>query len=306
MMDIFKSNLVPGRLDLSIMEAYRQTTNIPHLRQLFLSGWQKQPEITALALSSISGAVVTPAEDDAAMATITDYFMEPYYLPSMSIAQADAYFTGLGRKMCLDYDEGLSFDDETPLIIETLHHQTTFSALYMLCRQLTLKNRYDRIILLRRRQDFDARLEVMQTLARRVFNTESELISVSADDWLQCLLRSTKKRSVILCFGDIAPALFPQYHRPSRTSSTLRLYLSSGLSESIEGFSIAARLARTLRARHWVMDYPEPDRIRVAQSGDSTKLHCSMAQWVFWPALSLFAIGRHIDPGDPTSALETA
>jgi hypothetical protein len=295
------------RIDLLIIEAYRKAGNQPHFRQLFLSRWRENPEIMALALSSVSGrSGITPREEEIAMATIADYYLEPYFLPTMSVFQADAYFASLERTMTFNCSDAVFEETEGSLLIETMHHQASFSALYILCKQLNSAGRFDKIVLLRRRQDFDVRLEVMQTLGRRVFGVESELISVSSEDWPTALRRAAAKRTIILYFGDLAPSLFPSHHQGRKTSSVLRLCAGSDPAMTLEGFSIGARLARLLRARHYLMDFPDPDLVRVQPRDDRTELQCSLAQWVFWPALNLFTNGNARPSDSAITDLETA
>src|SRR5262245_53164797 len=93
-----KENEGASRIDLLIADAYKNSSNIAQFRQRFLSTWRQDPRLSAGALSQIGAtAHVSAEEDNAAMMAITDYFMEPYFLPTMSIEQANAYFVNLDR-----------------------------------------------------------------------------------------------------------------------------------------------------------------------------------------------------------------
>lgn len=295
------STIVDNRLDLYLMRGYAGPENIRSLRQRVIEGWEDDPVLRELAPSQVADLPGLSIEEErAAVRNLADFFFEPYVVSSMRVAQVDAYFADIAARIPLICDEGITLRPNAPLILETLHHSCVFSICYLaITRLLVPEFGYDRVILLHQREEIDPRLIACQVSGNFVTQGTFLLHNVRKDGILS-LRKEITERSIVLYFGDMPGALFEGRYDPDTDLRQLRLVSASAGERSLQGVSIADKLARLFKADHLLLDAPADDHFWLRPRAGEGTLCCPLSNWVFWPALdTLFAVGPETAGGVP-------
>ena len=279
-----------NRLDHILIHALEQDTNPLLTRQIALSKRTEDLAFKKLALSQQPGLErVTDKEDETSFRHLVDYYFEPYFVESMNPSHLNAYLCSIEDRISLTFGELPG--GEQPLFIESLHHYCSFSIHYLVILHLAEKRGYDHVILMHRQEQLDPRLTAMQRALSELQDIDSDLIHFG-DQWFQEVEANLTDKSIIFYMGDMAPALFPQHHRPGVTGSTLSFSMNDHQQKlSLEGFSHGRQLAKSLNAQHFILDYPSETEAALnpfSVNSNKTELRCPLAAWIFWPALSLF------------------
>ncbi len=222
-------------------------------------------------------------ERRAAINTI-DFAFEPLVLPSLSLAQAQAYCTGVERSLRLGDASGL--DRPGPLWVDTVHHACVFSVLFQFSAHLAQVRSCDRIVLLHQGARPEPRLGVVANLAARLLRVQPVSLPLRGA-WFKDLAAIATPRTLIFSMADMPALAFPAASR--RTPAQVDLFTAEGIHRRVDVVAGSAVLAKRLGANHLVLDYPQPDRIRLSPYDAGRPPTCPLVDWVFWPIL----VGAH-------------
>ncbi|KNY20753.1 hypothetical protein [Methylobacterium sp. ARG-1] len=221
-----------------------------------------------------------PAVERRAAVNTIDFAFEPLVLPGLSVPQALAYFEAVERSVQVGEARGL--ERPGPLWVDTVHHTCVFSVLFQFAAYLRRHRSCDRIVLLHQGTRPEPRLDVAANLLSRVHGLVLLRVPLR-ESWFSVLARATTPQTAIFYLVDTPRAGLsaPPRHRPAQ----VELHAGGGLRHSVDVVSGSAAFARRLGATHLVLDYPEPDRLRLAPSDPGRPPACPLVDWVFWPAL---------------------
>lgn len=280
----FGFNLGDNRFDTQVMAAYQNPRMLRHSRdnllaQIHAGRWNH------LLPARLAGLEAMPAADCARAATaIVDYYFEPRVMESMQDRQAHDYFCAFAKTMTVERADGLG--QGAPIWVETVHHACIFSILYDLILHLARHHGVRRAILIHHGQRPEPRLALIARLLRSLHRIEPYFIQLR-DNWFQSLARVVTPDTVILYLSDVpTPAGPAAAAKEQRPAAQLLLTARPGLSARVETTPGAAILAKRLKARHLLLDFPGPDRIRLRPAAQNAPLTTIPLQdWVFWPLL---------------------
>lgn len=275
---------IRSRLDLSVMRAYGQAENIRSVRNHIIKEWRTDDTLSPLALSRQEGlSDLTEADEQRAIATIADYWFEPYVVSSMNIGQARDYYLAAQNSLRLE-TQATDLQSDRPLVLETLHHSCIFSVLYLIVQHLVRDFGFKKVVLLHLREPLDPRLEVCRALVERILQAEAVSVLLN-EKWMETLSHAVTDSTVVLYMGDMPPSIFPKLRRPEKASSRVRLYAEPDIELIASGISMASLLARRFKASHYTLDFPARDVARLQPRNEDATLSCPLPDWVFWPAL---------------------
>lgn len=277
------------RFDQYVMDAYRDLAVVTQKRQEILANWDTDPVIKDLRLSKIPYAgQTTPAENEAAIRSITDYFFERIIVPTMSNEQVDAYCLDLA-KTCKP-EQLADPENGAPVFIESMHHFCCFSGIYLYVRFLVRSGDWDNVIMLHQRDNVDPRM--IKCAAALNDMKPFELVTISfKGNWYKKLRAALNQRSIVVYMGDLPVRQFVDQHVAGQTSSRLTLARAKGPALALEGFTFGPKLASKLGAQHFLIDYPEDRTVRVRPAASAVSLSCALSAWIFWPGLWMYLSG---------------
>lgn len=83
-----------------------------------------------------------------------------------------------------------------------------------------------------------------------------------------------------------------------RRPAQVELYAGDGIRRRVDVVSGSAVFAQRLGANHLVLDYPQPDLIRLAPFDPERPPACPLVDWVFWP----IHIGNGLERAAPSQS----
>lgn len=275
----FGFNLGDDRFDTQVMAAYKNAKMLRHSRdsliaQVHAGRWNH------MSPARLPGMAAMSVEDCARAAmTVIDYYFEPRVMESMQDTQAHDYFCGFAKTMKVDRIDGVA--GGAPIWVETVHHACIFSILYDLILHLARYHGVRRAILIHHGQRPEPRLAIIARLLRSLHKIEPYFVQLK-DNWFQSLAKVTTPDTVILYLSDVPTPPGTKDREPAH----LLLSAEPGLSACVDTTPGAALLARRLKARHVLLDFPGFDRIRLRPAGQAGQLATlPLPDWVFWPLL---------------------
>lgn len=281
------------RLDDIVRRRYWEAgEGLRNVWQKMRTSWRDDESLAKRRLSTMHGMSGVSVEDDeAAMRSILDYWFEPYVMSTMSLGQARDYYLGVENLLSVKFENSLRTRGR-PVVLETLHHSMTFSALYLVVQKLVREQDIKRVVLLHLREKIEPRLELCRVLVERNLGVEPVGVRLS-DDWLRKLKGVLSGDTLLIYMGDMSPSVFPTRRRKEVGLATIRLNNGSIGGLEIECVSVAATLARRYGADHWALDFPGGGAMRIRAGGQADQLCCPLTEWVFWPSLDhLYRIPR--------------
>lgn len=287
------SLIVEERLDLYLIKTYGQSENLRLSRQKIVQQWRENPLLVKMALSSVLPEIaVTEVEDERAIVNLADYFIEKYYLTTMSAYQADAYLMAIEDRMNVVW-QGKDIQGDQPLLIESMHHHCIFSIFYLVSRYFIGQYQYNKIIMLYQQEEIDPRLTVLANLGAELSNVT--VITQRFDEhWFRNIRKHTDQQTIVLYLGDMPPSLFNEY-QDELTSTKIFLERAADSALTLEGFSVASKITRLLKAEHLLLDFPNDETARLRLREEQTELHCALESWIFWPSIpSLYQETPHL------------
>ncbi len=280
--DVLQEKVEP-RFDLTILNRLSNTSSIRRTYDDIRAYWQKDPVLKSLSLSTqIKSLKLSKSEDQKAALSCLDYHFERFYLPTMSVTQADAYLNHITSV--------IGFPDEIPnyagsVIIESVHHQSVFSIFYCLTRMFHHKSGTSNVIMMYQQSVPDPRLVYIKDLLRTLYKIEVELIQFDGgSNWYKQLKRSTKENTLIVYLGDMSPSVF-QGKASNSSEYKLKLSLENGKSIEVSRLSVAEKISEKLGITHFIANVDD-DQLLIEPANNSNQLlMCPLQSWVFWPAI---------------------
>lgn len=278
-------NLDSDRFDTQVMSAYQQGKMIRHSRDALIAQ-VRGGRWNHLLLNRLEGLGGIPQEvGEKAAVNIIDYYFESRVLTSMTDNQLHDYFCAFSNTLRVDSIGGV--DSGAPLWVETVHHACVFSILYDLILHLARYHGYRRAVLLHQGQRPEPRLAIIAKLLQKMHNIQPHFVQLHGN-WLSTLAKTATPDTVILYLSDVPPNATGQHAGKERDPSQLYLTAPPGIVAAIDIMAAGAILARRLKARHVVLEYPGPDRIRVRPFDAANQVvRLPMEDWVFWPLLKV-------------------
>lgn len=234
-----------------------------------------------LLLRAAEGLSELPeAEERRAAINSIDFAFEPLVLPSLSPAQVQTYFAAIERSVRVSDVSGL--DRPGPLWVDTVHHACVFSVLFRFAVGLRQTRPCDRIVLLHQGTRPEPRLGIVANLAARLLGVQPVSLPLRGS-WLHDLAGLATPQTLIFSMADM-PAIassVPSRRRPAQ----VELYAGDGIRRRVNVVAGSAVFAQRLGANHLVLDYPQPELIRLAPFDPERPPACPLVDWVFWPIL---------------------
>jgi hypothetical protein len=276
-------NLAADRFDTAVMAAFgagvARLVRDDLVERVYADGFAGQ------LLNAVEGLERVPAEMcRRAAVNVIDFHFEPIVLSSIrNDDQLHAYFRGFTKTLRVESVSGV--EGGGPLWVETAHHACVFSVLYDLIAYLSQRHGYRRATLLHQGLRPEPRLSMVGNLLARRHGVTPRFIRLQ-DDWFGELARTATPDTVILYLSDVPPETSARTAPRKRTPARLALAAAPGLVAEVDTLAGGDTLARRLKARHVVLEYPGPDRLRVRPfDPDNPVLHMPVEDWVFWPLL---------------------
>lgn len=308
-------NLTLDRFDAYVAGALASTAATRHMRDRLIAE-ARQGRVDRLLPKRLLALDALPDETNLRAAiNVIDFWFEPIVMPTMTVAQAAAYFQAV--ETSLRFGDLGALDGGGPLWVDTVHHVCVFSVMHQFAAVLGQRFQRRHVVLLHQGQRPEPRLGIVANVLAQVHGVRLELVKLEGS-WFRALARSVTPDTAIFYLTDLPPEAFRRRSAPrDRSMSQTRLYAEPDVSLGLDTISGSSVFARRLGARHVALDYPEPDRVRIRpyDSVEPAAL-CPLEDWAFWPLLarprveaplwvSLTAPARvndpHPDEADPTS-----
>lgn len=276
-------DLTAARFDTYVARAFASTSATRHMRDRLIERvYAGTLDPLLLRARDGLGAVSEATEYKAAL-NVIDFAFEALVLPGLSARQASSYFAAVENTLRLSEASGL--DGPGPLWLDTVHHACVFSVLFQMAVLIGRRRRIDRIILLHQGQRPEPRLELFANVIRKAHGMALLRVPLHGR-WFHELARLTTPGTMVVYLTDMPPEALDRTAESRRGLSRLDLYGAPGITLSLDTLSGSATFAQRLGATHLVLDYPEPDRIRVLPYSGATAARCPIESWIFWPLLS--------------------
>lgn len=278
-------NLESDRFDTHVMGTYQQSKMIRHSRDSLIAQvhggrWNH------LLLNQLEGLGGISADIcEKAAINVIDYYFEPRVLSSMQDTQLHEYFCGFSKTLRVDHISGVG--SGAPLWVETVHHVCVFSILYDLILHLARHHGYRRAVLLHQGQRPEPRLSMIAKLLLKKHNIQPQFIQLTGN-WFSALAKTATPDTVILYLSDVPPETSAKHAAKERDLPRLRLTAPPDFAATVDTVPGGSILARRLKARHVVLEYPGPGRIRIRPFDQNNQMAClPLEDWVFWPLLKV-------------------
>ncbi len=267
---------IESRLDLKLMQSFANTTNAYGLRNYLIAhGTTDKAWRTLLPDIALTHAIDLPEHvaaqlNQQALQSQLDYQFERLTLPQMSLRQAHTYLLATRQNLQV---QPLALGQT--VLLESLHHTLTFSALFSATVHLLEHYDYNHVIMMHQHQSPDPRVLVLKALLEQYYNSATTLKHFD-NLWFRTVKKLCTPQTIIVSMGDL-----PTFGRPS--DKTLALSYPTGVHRQTT-FSIADQIAGRLPCNHLICDYP--DNAIVLRHSDQNPLNCPLTDWMFWPALN--------------------
>lgn len=267
------------RFDIAVMRAFAADPS-RHTRDQLIAAVDAGRHGTRLLRSAGGFSGLSAAEERRAALTSIDFAFEQIVMPTLSLAQAKAYCEAVERS--LQFGDVSGLDGRGPLWVDTVHHSCVFSVLFQFATHLREMRHADRGVLLHQGDRPEPRLGTVAKLAAQLLKVPFVTVPMRGS-WFRDLAAGATPHTVILSMADMPAVAFPAASQ--RRQALLELHTASGLRRQVDVVSGSALLARRLGASHLVLDYPQPDLIRIAPYAPGRPAACPLVDWVFWPVL---------------------
>ena len=227
---------------------------------------------------------ISADESERAAINVIDFHFEPLVMPTMPVAQANAYFQDLVKVMAVEY--AAAEPGAVPLWIDTVHHACVFSVSYQFASHLVLQYGYRNVALVHQGLRPEPRLDVFARTLQHTTGVRPVFVRLDGV-WFATLSRMTTPDTAIFYLTDLPPETTAR--RAPRPRQHTRLHLTAGarVAAAMETLSGSAVLARRLGAAHLVIEYPSATRVRVRPYDAARPVTlCPLADWIFWPAIA--------------------
>lgn len=276
--------LVDSRFDLTLLKRLSESENVRAVFDQAKTDWKQDQHYSQQGLSQQQPDMsITTDEEEQAIQSCVDYHFEKYYLPTMTVIQANAYMLSIEK--VLQFPDQLPVNSGAPLLIESCHHQSIFSILYWLVINLAHSSHYNHVIMMHQQEDIDPRLMAQKNVAKAWHNIDFDLIRFdSTSQWYKSLKKTVTANTIILYLGDMPTRLFDS-NSLGDTQCQLTLSRTSSPALAVKRFSAAKKISQKLKATHHICNIQDDRSVQLTLASQALTLTCPLESWVFWPAL---------------------
>jgi len=279
---VFGFNPHGDRFDTMVATAFQDVGRVRHVRDELIAGVHSGRFDRRLA-NAVPGLEDLPIEScRQAAVNLIDFQFEPLVLPSMTEDQRHEYFVGLKTTTPAESVSGLGGG---PLWLETAHHMCVFSALHNVIAHLGKRYDYRRVTVLHQGLRPEPRLSLVADLLAKRHRVQARFIQFNGD-WFSTLAGTTTPDTVIIYLSDVPPETSRRAAPGKREPARLALSTPVDLVAEVATFPGGEILARRLKARHVVLEYPRSDRLRIRPfDPEDRTIRMPLEDWIFWPLL---------------------
>lgn len=278
------SDQMLDRFDVQVIEAFKDSRSATHTRDKLIAQ-VRNGDFAHLLLKRLSGLEKLPdALNEKAAINVIDFYFESFVLQKLDALQLESYLRSVTKTLQIQSIDGVNGDG--PLWIDTVHHTCLYSVIYDFAVHLARYRGYRKLILVLQGARTEPRIHIIGRHLAQMQRMQLTLFQPQGN-WFPRLAKLTTPDTAIVYIGDTHPVTATRRASASRVRTAIQLNVKPNVSFNIRTVSGAAAFAKRLDAAHLVLEYPEPDAIRVRTYDSANSVtRCPLEEWAFWPSLT--------------------